>query len=418
LTRILRVVFHNWPLKLAAVGLATLMYGGLVVSQDAETFTGVIPVTPISQPADTVIMSSAGQVTLVRYFSSDGSRPATSTFIATIDLSSIEARSGSVRIEVNVESQDPRIRVLDWEPRFVTITLDPLVSKTVPVQIERGTVPDGLEIGESTRDPSVVTVTGPDSVIRQVVAARADVVIQPTGIDVDQDVQLIAIDALGDARSPVRVEPATARITIRVFSDRQTRSLPVNPVVVGTPAAGFEIASVTADAQVVLVEGDADQLAALDRADTLAISVSGLSSDLTTSIGFDLPEGVVPLTDATIRVTVTLRPITGTRTFGVGLSLPDARPDLIYAISTNQVLLTVGGAAATLDALSGATLVARLDVAGLGPGTHDVTVTATLPAGVAFVSAAPSSVQVTITAPPPQPEPSEPGPVEPSPSPS
>ena len=35
-TRLLRLLVHNWPLKLAAVGLATLLYGGLVLSQNAS----------------------------------------------------------------------------------------------------------------------------------------------------------------------------------------------------------------------------------------------------------------------------------------------------------------------------------------------------------------------------------------------
>ena len=38
------LVVHNWPLKLAAVGLATLLYGGLVLSQSTATLTGVVPV--------------------------------------------------------------------------------------------------------------------------------------------------------------------------------------------------------------------------------------------------------------------------------------------------------------------------------------------------------------------------------------
>ena len=37
MTRLLNFVLHNWPLKLAAVGLATLLYGGLVLSQTTET---------------------------------------------------------------------------------------------------------------------------------------------------------------------------------------------------------------------------------------------------------------------------------------------------------------------------------------------------------------------------------------------
>ena len=35
-TRVLGIIVHNWPLKLAAIGLATLLYGGLVLSQSTR----------------------------------------------------------------------------------------------------------------------------------------------------------------------------------------------------------------------------------------------------------------------------------------------------------------------------------------------------------------------------------------------
>ena len=44
--RILAIVLHNWPLKLAAIGLATVLYGGLVLSQGARTFDGQVPIRP------------------------------------------------------------------------------------------------------------------------------------------------------------------------------------------------------------------------------------------------------------------------------------------------------------------------------------------------------------------------------------
>ena len=43
MTRLLRFVIHNWPLKLAAIGLATLLYGGLVLSQTTQDFPGQRP---------------------------------------------------------------------------------------------------------------------------------------------------------------------------------------------------------------------------------------------------------------------------------------------------------------------------------------------------------------------------------------
>ena len=57
-------MIHNWPLKLAAIGLATLMYGGLVLSESTQTFDGVIPVTVVNQPADTVLLTVPEPVTI------------------------------------------------------------------------------------------------------------------------------------------------------------------------------------------------------------------------------------------------------------------------------------------------------------------------------------------------------------------
>ena len=85
-------------------------------------------------------------------------------------------------IDRPIESLDDRITVLGSEPDVLTVELDALKTRTVPVVVERGTVPDGLEVGETTVDPSEVEVSGPSSVIERVVAARADVAIQPGGM--------------------------------------------------------------------------------------------------------------------------------------------------------------------------------------------------------------------------------------------
>ena len=87
-------------------------------------------------------------------------------------------------------------------------------------------------------------MSGPATVLDRVVAARASAVIQQSGIDVDQDIDLVAIDGLGEAVGQVDIEPGTAHVTIPVFSDRETRTLPVNAVVTGDPAPGFEITGV------------------------------------------------------------------------------------------------------------------------------------------------------------------------------
>jgi YbbR domain-containing protein len=397
-TRVLGVLIHNWPLKLAAIGLATLLYGGLVLSQSSATLTGVVPVTPREQPPDTFLLTTLRPVTEIRYFTPSDVRPISSDFEAWVDLSDVAPGSGRRSVPIQLRSIDPRVRVLDFEPQTVTIELDRVAQKTVSVEVERGDVPVNMSVGPVTVDPAQVRVVGPASVLARVVAAQATVIVQPSGIDVDQDVELVPVDDVGDAVAQVRLEPATARVTIPIFSDRETRQLPVRPQITGSPAAGFELIAPTVEPRFITVEGDADELAALTTVDTQPIPVTGFSTSRTLEVGLALPTGVVALDAQEVTVTIGVRAVTGTRTFEVGMRLIGVQPDLSYKVGVDRVLITVGGTAPELDRLIGASLAVDLDVTSLGPGTTDVAVSAALPAGVSLVSASPQRVQVVVTA--------------------
>jgi YbbR domain-containing protein len=403
--RILLRLVHNWPLKLAAVGLATLLYGGLVVSQSTNTLPVSIQIEVEGYPSDSFLLTTIDPVTEIRYFAPTGVRPIASDFEASIDISGVQPGSGRQRVPVRVVSIDERITVVGVQPSEVTVDLDRLDSKTVDVIVESGQAPGGLELGDPVVDPSRVEISGPASVISRVVSVRASVIIQPSGIDVDQDIDLVAIDELGEAVGQVDVEPPAAHVTIPVFSDRETRTLPVHPVIGGDPAAGFEMAAVTVDPPTVLVEGDADQLAQLVRVDTELIPMSGVSSDRTVTILLALPTGVLAVGDDRVSVSITLRPVTATRTFSAGVRFTGAGRGLSYDVDVDRLVVTIGGSVADLDRLSGIALVADLDVSGLGPGTEPVPVTFQLPTGTTLVSVTPSTVQVTITGATPTPTP-------------
>jgi YbbR domain-containing protein len=403
--RILLRLVHNWPLKLAAVGLATLLYGGLVVSQSTNTLPVSIQIEVEGYPSDSFLLTTIDPVTEIRYFAPTGVRPIASDFEASIDISGVQPGSGRQRVPVRVVSIDERITVVGVQPSEVTVDLDRLDSKTVDVIVESGQAPGGLELGDPVVDPSRVEISGPASVISRVVSVRASVIIQPSGIDVDQDIDLVAIDELGEAVGQVDVEPPAAHVTIPVFSDRETRTLPVHPVIGGDPAAGFEMAAVTVDPPTVLVEGDADQLAQLVRVDTELIPMSGVSSDRTVTILLALPTGVLAVGDDRVSVSITLRPVTATRTFSAGVRFTGAGRGLSYDVDVDRLVVTIGGSVADLDRLSGIALVADLDVSGLGPGTEPVPVTFQLPTGTTLVSVTPSTVQVTITGATPTPKP-------------
>jgi YbbR domain-containing protein len=291
--------------------------------------------------------------------------------------------------------------VINWDPPSVQIRLDPVVTKVVPVTVATGQTPPKLDVQKPVVSPATVTVRGPSSAIQLVTAARADVVIEPAGLNVDTDVDLIPVDELGNRVTPVKVEPSKAHVQIAVFSERTTHSVAVNPVVTGTPAAGYEVVGVTVDPAVVTLQLDANQLATVPAADTAPISISGATQDVAGDVGLALPTGILPLeATTTVHVTVTIRPIAGTRTFDAGIVPTGARSDLLYAMSVNHAVATVGGSLADLQRLDAATFVLTAPVGGLGPGSHSVALEANLPIGLTMLFIEPATITVTISAPP------------------
>jgi YbbR domain-containing protein len=402
MTRALRFILHNWPLKLAAVALASLLYGGLVLSQTTQPFTDPVPIEIPNPPPNVIVLSNLGSVTRISYVAPPdlGLRVDSKTFEASIDLANVEPTGQAVSVDVSVEATDDRIRVLDFEPRSISVTLDRLGTQEVPIEAVLQPLPSGLDAGEPILEEETAVVSGPQSVVSTIVKVQAEVPVDATGVDVNELIPLIPINAQGDRLGEaerLEVQPALVRVRVPVFTDRRTKSLPVTPVYTGTPAAGFEVASVTVDPPVVNVEGDANDLAGLEQLDTAPVIVTGASSELTQEVALQLPPGVQAFGTGTVKVTVTLRPVSATRTFQAGLVIVGERTDRRYTLSTDRVLVTIAGSVADLDRLGSTSLTLTVDVTGLDPGTHTVAVSANLATGLSLIDVSPNPVEVTVS---------------------
>lgn len=404
MTRLLGAIVYNWPLKLAAIALATLLYGGLILSENQQTSPVSIQIQPRpgSQPDGTIVVGTLPEVSQIRYFIADQANvPFTSSnFSATVDLAGLTPGPQPQSVRVQVESADPRIQVISSEPAFVSIRLERLDTRTVPVVVTPAAVPEGISIRPPVPAFTTAEVRGAQSDIARVTSVQATVPVDASGLDVDQDLPLRPVDQLGEQVRGVEVDPATVRVTMRVFQNRKTASVPILPTIVGTPAPGFEVASVTLSDPVVGVEGDASDLADVANAATEPISVDGRSADFDATVGFDLPTGVSAVEPKDVTVHVALRAVTQSRNFTAGIVVNGGRADRLYVVSVPSVLVTIGGAPLDLDRLNGATLSVTADVTGLDVGTHEVTLSMSLQSGLAVVAIRPATVTVTVTAAP------------------
>jgi YbbR domain-containing protein len=402
MSRIVGAIVYNWPLKLMAIVLATLLYAGLVVSQSTFELPVSLQINPLNQPANAVILGNLPSVSRVRYVANGdvGAGPTPDSFRATIDLGGVNPAAGSTYVKIDVTSNDPRFLAVDWEPRGINVQLDPFKSYQVPVRVNTGDIPPGLIVRPAELSQPTVMVSGPDSVVKFVVAAQADVLIDPSGLAVDREVPLIPVDQLGKRLTPVQVEPTTVHVTIAVLSNSTKKSLAVHPVVTGTPPAGYDIDTISVTPATVTVEGNPDQLSTLARADTAAIPIGTATGTIDADIDLDLPAGVLPIGSKTVHVTITLKAETGTRTFSTGLVVIGRQDALDYRFSTLSSLVTIAGPLADLDRLDPASFTVPLDVTGLQPGVHEVTPVPNLQAGLRLLTIDPPTVTVTITATP------------------
>lgn len=401
MTRVLRLLFHNWPLKLAAIVLATMLYAGFVLSQSVLEYAGGVQIVPLNIPTTASLGDNLPQVTRIRYVAvgNVSARAAPDSFKATIDLADVDPTGGSTFVPVRVQSNDPRFTVVDFEPPAISVSLDPLKIRTgIPVVVVPGLAPENLEVRPAIVTPSTVSIEGPASVVDRVTEVQANINIEPSGLDVDREVDLIPVDALGDRVTPVDVEPSAAHIRIQVFNVLRSRPLPVTPTLSGAPAAGYEVTAITVDPLLVSVEGEADLLVGLAQAETEPVSVTGATRNVVQDVGLALPDGVLPVGgDFSVRVTVTIKAIATTRTYDAAVVLAGANPGFEYRLSVTHALATVGGALADLDRLDGASFLLVAPVGSLGPGSHDVTLNANPPLGLSIVRIEPVTVTVTIT---------------------
>ena len=411
---LIRFVFRNWALKGGAMLLAIILFVAMVAFQSTQSWPGEVSIEPVNQPLNAFLIKPHPMPTVgsIRYIASADVRVSSASFRATIDLKDVNVSSSdNTLVKVKLVA-DPGIQIVDYQPQQISVTLDPVQTKNVAVRVNPGAIPSGLSRGPMTLSVSQVQAIGAATALARVSTAEArGVRIDASGLDVSEDAPLVPVDASGAVVDNVTLNPPTVHVQIQVGSQLRTETVPVNPDVVGTPAAGYYITSIDVTPPVVSVSGEADALAQLKgMVNTQPISIAGATGDVSIRIALSLPSGVEAPDVTTIAVVVHLQSPSSTRTVTIGLVPDGARSDRIYTLSTPSVTVTLGGATVDLNALDTSTLVGIVSVGNLDPGSHTVVITIYLPSGIKMVAISPAQITVTVDIPPSPPPSDSPAP--------
>ncbi|MET0772989.1 MAG: CdaR family protein [Candidatus Limnocylindrales bacterium] len=399
--RFVEALLSDWPLKLGALGLATALYIGLSLSQNVRTWPGQVPIEVLDPPRGAAVLDLPGSVSEIEYRAPLDAAVtlANGSFLASIDLSDVvpTADGEPVAVPVRVIALDPRVQVVGYSPESVNVRVDTLVTRPVVITVDRGTVPTDLALGPPVVSPASAVLRGASSRVAGVQAVVARVAVDDSGLNIDQDVDLEAVDETGAVVPGVEVLPERAHVSIEVARELAYATLPVVPVVTGSPAPGYRLVAVAAVPTTLTVSGESSAVTRLTSVPTQPLDITGLTDSLEASIDADLPPDVSLVGEGTVQVQVTIEPQVGSRTWQVGVRIAGARPAREYALSASTVQVTFGGPAPVLESLDGATIVAAVEVGDLSVGRHEVNVTVTPIEGLDLLEVAPAVIRVDVS---------------------
>jgi YbbR domain-containing protein len=290
------------------------------------------------------------------------------------------------------------VEVIDVSPPSVSVRIERLTSRTLLVQPRfANEPPSGTRAGDAAVTPTEVRVTGPESDVARIAAVLGTVRFGDGQTDiVAPGTPAIPVDAQGVPIDGLQVEPGIVTVTVPVLPTATTRTVPVVFTLRGIVAPGYWVVGVAMDPFAVTVRGEEKVLAALDRIETLPIDVGDLSATRTQSVALSVPAGVTLLRPTDVTVTVTVRALTGTRTFNTAVVVSGLSANQTAELDQTSVTVLVAGTVPTLAALPAEQVVASVDAGGRGPGTYILDVAVRVPSGVSVQTVQPTRITLTI----------------------
>ena len=398
MTTLTRWVFGNWPLKLTALALATVLYMGVAISESTQSWTGPVPIEVLNAPTGGALLDDPGVVERIEFRAPDtvADQLTNDSFRASIDLSSVEPRPGAATVEVPVDvfPLDPRVRVVGYDPPGVTVRVDEVVSRSMPVAIDHGPLPDGIEVGPVTVEPNRAVVSGASSRLQNVRTVEGRVVVDASGINIDEDVVIEAFDEIGAIVPGIDVQPATVRVQADVAHQLAYATLPIIPELSGEPARGKRVDNVSV--LPATASGENPDIRPLEFITTEPVDISGQSVELVTETALVFPDEVTAAGVEQVSVIVTFTESLGSRAFEIGTALTGAQPEYTYRVEEPSVSVVISGPVAQLDDLGVDEVTVEIPVNGLEVGDNEVMPIVRTPRGTNVVRVTPETVRVTV----------------------
>lgn len=376
--------------------IAVLFWSTLVASDGSltrqKTFQGVaVGVTGDSslRSRGLIVMDDLSELVpsvrlTVEIAQSNYDRVGAASYNPHFDLSQIE-QEGENTLPVSFSSQlyGP---VVSCEPSSVTVHVERYLTRRVPVVLETvGQLPDGLYLDAMRTDPTMLSVSGPQSLMASVnrAVARLDLSTLSAARMSDKTALTVELQgANGAAISSDKLEITNQSVITNVIT-AETDLVPCRDVpldldafVTGEPAEGCALLGVECEFESLRVAGNAETLSAIPVISTdQPLDISGAAADVTGYVRIRRPVGAENALPSEVFVTARIGEQTVERTFSGVPVLVEGLPDRCGSILSSATLTArISGDYSFVENLNKEAIALSVDVSGLAPGEYTLPV--------------------------------------------
>jgi YbbR domain-containing protein len=310
------------------------------------------------------------------------------------DLASAGIQKGENKIHVTVEKKPSDIKVANADSLSITVNVDEMVEKTVPVKvILEGEARSGYYVLKPDAEYKEATIKGPSKVVNSVdyAVARCDISDYYKNINVKTTLQ--AESKSGIVYKYVQVVPEALDLTMQV---KKTKTVAVNVKLNGdTVSSGIK--SILPASDKLTIAGDETQLQSISGIDTETVNISTLNGAKTINAKLVIPQGIIVIGDTSeVKLNVTYAE-KAEKTLTVPVTIKNLTVDMGATLEQTSVSLTISGTAEAINSITADKIECYVDLNGLvQEGVQPVQATIILPEGISKTSVNPESINVTL----------------------
>lgn len=319
---------------------------------------------------------------------------------AWVDISGSEPGTQDLEVQVQINPSYRPVRRSSVIPEFVSITLEPLLTRTYPINLEvTGEPAVGYQKGRLSSEPSSVTISGAASLVTQIEEVNASMDISGATETIDRDIALVAVDQNGEPVSGVTITPLDVSVIQPIFLQGGYRNVIVRVVTTGQPANGYKLTNITVSPLNMVVFSSDPQLVndLPGYVETEPVDLTDAVDDIDTYVVINLPEGVTMVGEQFVLVQVSIAAIEGSLTMSLPVIPIGLLPIHTAVISPESVDVILSGPVPVLDTLTPDDIRVIVDVSDLELGTYQLEpIVDVIPDRIVVEAVLPSTVEVEI----------------------